>query len=44
VIVYASWKAVAQADALRARGAFGVAASQDDLYRLVREALSRPAA
>jgi hypothetical protein len=43
VIVYASWMAVAQADALKARGAFGVAASQGDLYRLVHEALSRPA-
>ena len=44
VIVYASWMAVAQADALKARGAFGVAASQGELYRLVHEALSRPAA
>jgi CheY-like chemotaxis protein len=44
VIVYATWKAAARADALKARGAFGVAASQDDLYRLVRLALSRPEA
>jgi hypothetical protein len=43
VIVYASWTAVAQADALKARGAFGVADGQGDLDRLVHEALSRPA-
>jgi hypothetical protein len=33
-----------KADALKARGAVGVAASRGDLYRLVHEALSRPAA
>ena len=44
VIVYGGWTAVAQTDALKARGAFGVAASQGDLYRLVRQALNRPEA
>jgi hypothetical protein len=43
VILYGSWMPVPHADALKARGAFGVAASQGDLYRLVHEALSRPA-
>lgn len=44
VIVYATSKAVAQTDALKARGAFGVAAGRGDLYRLVGLALSRPEA
>lgn len=44
VIVYATSKAVAQTDALKARGAFGVADGWEDLYRLVRRALSRPEA
>jgi CheY-like chemotaxis protein len=44
VIVYGGRTAVGQADALEARGAFGVAAGQGDLYRLVRRALSRPEA
>jgi CheY-like chemotaxis protein len=41
VIVYATRKAVAQADALKARGAYGVAAGRESLYGLVRQALSR---
>jgi CheY-like chemotaxis protein len=43
VIVYATRKADAQTDALKARGAFAVAANREDLYGLVRRALSRPA-
>jgi CheY-like chemotaxis protein len=41
VIVYGGRGAVAQTEALKARGAFGVAADREDLYRLVRRALNR---
>lgn len=41
VVVYGGRTAVAQAEELKARGALGVAADEGDLYRLVRQALSR---
>jgi hypothetical protein len=44
VIVYGGRTAVAQSDALRSRGAFGVADSWEDLHELVRRALNRPEA